>query len=781
MMNSESNMKTRGENKVWKAILNKSRDGFKKVHSTQVGKQLLLDEGIRILGGVQYWIDNGSANVYRKAFQQYFDKEEFLLRKIVETMLLLSGDISNGQDKTNKSTRHRKISTLKKRVFMELDFDSIWRITEVIVDLSQYFDLEYVKIFSQKETKTKVQYTCNLSEVIVDKLRLEAAEAFYPLPMTSKPIDWEAFEYVDEDTGELCQYVTGGYETYSYEMIRFTDKIDYSKYSPKIFKSVNYIQSTPWIVNKDVLVKVKEDLSPPKKEDFVFTDYPSSEGCCWDVDIKEDKELSKVKINQIKIARGEYSDQAQLYNAECGDYESAFGKYQAVKLAVDIAEKYKDEKVIYFPHNYDFRGRVYPLPVGLSPQGSDAVKALLLYKNKEELTQEGAKWNWAYLSSLYGEDKLPFDERVERGKQLLHEDYKQADEPYQFLSHQLELQRWMSEKDYIPNTRIHLDACNSGSQFTSAITGDKIGCEATNVIPTYVGDGQDRQDAYLLVAEKAIQLTTTLIKDCEDFEKQEIYKFLLSLLKKSGRKICKTPTMVSNYGGTAQGRAEILFSMFRELGCDREWVTKKNASTFSKIIGDSIQGVLVGGKAFERYIQKMCNLIARNDRKICWTTSDGFYVIHKKNKELKSKKVSITLPNARKQIQIIKKVYSKRLSPAKMRSAISPNYIHSLDAELLRRVALKMKKKGVLDSDWIHDSFGCHPNHVDLMLKITKKEFLKLVKRKPLDVLNEELKRIVPNDKESQKALLKIDIPNLGGFNLKEDIEKVTDSDWFFS
>ncbi len=780
-MNNESNMKTRGENKVWKAILNKSRDGFKKVHSTQVGKQILLDEALDILDEVKDWIDNGSAKVYRKTLQSYFDKDEFLLRKIVETMLLLSGDISDSNN-ASKSSRHRKISTLQKRVFVDLDFDSIWRITEVIVDLSKYFDLEYVKMFKNKETRTKVQYSCNISSAIVEKLRMEAAEAFYPLPMTSKPIDWEMFEYVDEDTGELVSYVNGGYETYPYEMIRFTDRIDYSKYSDKIFESVNYIQSTPWIVNKELLKVVKGDLKVPNKVDFVHIAYPSSDGCHWDLDLKEDNELSTVKVNQIKIARSEYSNQVELYNAECGDYESAVGKYQAVKLAVDIAEKYKDEDEIFFPHNYDFRGRVYPLPVGLSPQGSDAVKALLLYKNKEELTQEGVEWNWSYLASLYGEDKLPFDERVERGKQLLHEDYREADEPYQFLSHQLELQRWVSEKDYTPNTRIHLDACNSGSQFTSAITGDKIGCEATNVLPTYLESGlQDRQDAYLLVSEKAIQLTNTLIRDCKDSKEKELYEFLLNLLKESGRKICKRPTMVSNYGGTAQGRAEILFSMFRELGCDRFWINRKNASTFSKIIGDSIQGVLVGGKAFERYIQQMCNVISRNDRKISWTTSDGFYVIHKKNKELKSKKVTITLPNARRPIQIVKKVYSKRLSPSKMRSAISPNYIHSLDAELLRRVALKMKNKGIVNSDWIHDSFGCHPNHVSKMLKITKKEFLKLVKREPLEILDQELRAIVPNDTQSQKVASKINIPNLGGFCLDKDMKKVKDSDWFFS
>ncbi len=315
------------------------------------------------------------------------------------------------------------------------------------------------------------------------------------------------------------------------------------------------------------------------------------------------------------------------------DYESELGKYRAIRLAIQIAEEYQDDEQIYFPHSFDFRGRIYPLPIGLSPQGSDAVKSLLLYKNTQKLTERGEKWNWAYLASLYGDDKLDFEDRVERGKQLLEADYHEADEPYQFLSHQIEIKKWVKDSNYIPNTRIHLDACNSGSQFTSAITGDKKGCLATNVIPTFNKDGgQDRQDAYLLVAERSLKLTEQMISKEKDVETKSQLRFLKGLLVENGRKICKVPVMVSNYGGTAGGRADILWSMFRELGVDRKWITKKNASLFGKIIGDSIHGVLSGGKAFETYIHAMNNIIAKANKPIQWTTSDGFHVVHVKNK-----------------------------------------------------------------------------------------------------------------------------------------------------
>jgi len=102
----------------------------------------------------------------------------------------------------------------------------------------------------------------------------------------------------------------------------------------------------------------------------------------------------------------------------------------------------------------------------------------------------------------------------------------------------------------------------------------------------------------------------------------------------------------------------------------------------------------------------MNNVIAKKGNPVTWTTSDGFHVTHIKQKELKPKQVSCLLPNSRRETVIYKKSFSDDINPVKMKSAISPNYIHSLDAELLRRVAIGMKNLNVVNTDWIHDSFG---------------------------------------------------------------------------
>jgi len=776
MNTNESRMKQRGETKVWNTIVTKT-GSEKNIASIQLGQQIILEESLKILPQVREWIDKGSAKVYRKDLKDYFKDDEILLEKTTQSFLFLAGtfqwEANQVQKKKQQVNRHKKINTLRNRVLPDISFELVWRFVEIIVDLSEYFHVEKLLNYEQQGFRWNLKYSCMLSDVILEKLELEAIQAFYPMPMSNLPKDWSW----SKELG-----IAGGYETYQYEMIRASREIDYSLYSQRIFDSVNYIQSTPWRVNSQLLNQVREDLRVPIKTDFVKTEYPDSEASQWDIDTKESS-LSEKELKLIENERKKFRELAELYNAEVGDYESAMGKYRAVRMATQIAEKYENQ-IIFFPHSFDFRGRIYPIPVGLSPQGSDAVKAMLEYADGEVLNRDGAEWAFAYLASLYGDDKLHFQERVQRGMDLINADYREADEPYQFLSHQIELGKIIDDPTVKFKGRIHLDACNSGSQFTSAITGDREGCIATNVIPTIDEEGKSiRKDAYLLVAEKALELTSVRIKAAQSYDEKEELEFFKSLLLKDGRKICKTPVMVSNYGGTAGGRAEILWNMMREFGVDRKWLTKKVASHFAGVIGDSITGVLNGGKAFEGYIHKMNNAITKSNRPITWTTKDGFHIVHSKHKELKPKQVSCFLPGSRRKTVIIKKIYSDDISIAKMRSAISPNYIHSLDAELLRRVAMKMRNHGIINSDWIHDSFGCHPNDVDLMLEITKEEFMKMMKKAPLKILDEELRAQSRLRKRRDKDILdKIKIPQLRGFNTSAgDLDVVKDSEWFFS
>ena len=769
MNTNEQKMKLKGEAKIWASITNSSGKA-KDVSSTQIGQQLLFDETLRILPDFRVWIGK-SGKMDKAIFKEVFKDDETTIVLMLKTLFLMAGNLSGALDRGGKNkTRHKRINSIQSNIFPEFSFDQTWRVVEVLVDLSSFFNVEKSMSVKRGKFNWNLNYTCNIDEYVFQKISSKALISFYPMPMKESPLDWG----YDED-GKIV----GGYREFQYDMIRSNYKMyNNHNFDDRVLDSINYIQSQAWVVNHEVVGFVERDLRIPIKEDFITLEYPSSEGCLFGIDLKkQDHGLSDEDFIKVNECRKSFQSDVDLYQAEARDFESAMGKYRAVKMAVEIANDYKGED-IYFPHSYDSRGRIYPIPVGLSPQGSDAVKAMLSYSEGQVLNRDGAEWAFAYLASLYGDDKLHFDERVERGMELMEEDYKEADEPYQFLAHQIELRKIIEDPKATFNGRIHLDACNSGSQFTSALTGDVKGCEATNVIPTIGEDGLcERQDAYLLVANKSIELTKGILSGELIDTDRDVYEMLLNLLETNGRKICKRPVMVSNYGGTAGGRADMLYDMFRDLKIDRKYITKANAIKFAKIIGDSVVGVLNGGKAFEKYIQTMNNMIAKGGTPVLWNTSDGFKVVHVKNKELPKQRVRLKLPKAKRETNIIKKSYSKDVSPSKMRSAISPNYIHSLDAELLRRVALRMRDEGIESSDWIHDSFGCLPNEVGRMLEITKEVFLEMMENKPLEVLDNELREQAIFNGTTEKQLSKVELPRLGVV----DFSNTINSSWFFS
>lgn len=765
-ISNELRMKLKGEDKVWKDIYSKSQNS-RTVTQSQTGQRLILDEAIRLTPIVISWINGSAKSGYKKELDETFFDENEILLKITETLLLLTSSILIISSKATTATRYSNVVLVQEKVFKKLSFESTWRFIEVLVEGSTFLSSKSVKEKVDGMVQTKISYQCDLSSKIKEELTVLSCYAFFPEPMIEKPLDW-SFE-----NGEL----KGGYKTYQYQLIRFRGEVDYNKYSENIFKTVNSIQAVPWRVNKEMVEVIKKELVFPIIEDFVKVEYPQIDETIWTVD---EETLTEQQKEENLLLKQNYFKEVEIYRAEKSDYESEVGKYRAVKLALEIAELYKDFDEIYFPHSYDFRGRIYPIPVGLSPQGSDTVKAMIDYKHGEVLTERGKEWAYAYLTSLFGEDKLPFNERVVRGKELINEDWKLAEEPYQFLSHQLELKKLEKDPNYEFKGRVHLDACNSGSQFTSAMTNDVDGCLATNVMPTIKKGIQDRQDAYILVSKKALTITNSLLNKADEGRKEEL-TFFRDLLTDKGRKVCKTPVMVSNYGGTEGGRSELVWDILRELKVERTWITKTNAALFSKVIGQSIVGVLHGGKAFESYIHQMSAILTKTNKPTTWTTSDGFHVIHVKKKEGQGTQISCLLPGSRKVTTLLKKRYLNEISARKMKSAISPNFVHSLDAELLRRVLLRTVEEGIMNTDWIHDSFGCLPNHVDRLLELTKIEFIGLMEQKPLEQLDKQLREQVEKTKPNIKLLESVKLPNLSKGGKGFDLSLVMQSEWFFS
>src|SRR5262249_28255918 len=153
----------------------------------------------------------------------------------------------------------------------------------------------------------------------------------------------------------------------------------------------------------------------------------------------------------------------------------------------------------YFPHNVDFRGRAYPIPVYLQPQGNDIQKGLLMFSRGKALgTQEAADWLAIHGANCLADapggqklDKLPLKDRVgwikdhtkeisevARGP-LEHRWWTKADLPFCFLAFCFE---WADYQDkgleFVSHLPVAMDgSCNGLQHFSALLRDEKTGRE----------------------------------------------------------------------------------------------------------------------------------------------------------------------------------------------------------------------------------------------------------------------------------------------------------------
>jgi DNA-directed RNA polymerase len=103
------------------------------------------------------------------------------------------------------------------------------------------------------------------------------------------------------------------------------------------------------------------------------------------------------------------------------------------------------------------------------------------------------------------------------------------------------------------------------------------------------------------------------------------------------------------------------------------------------------------------------------------------------------------------------------------KQAISPNYIHSLDAAHMFLVLAAMLSHEITDFCMIHDSYGCHANDVPLMAKTTREEFAGMHRKNQLQFFKEDV--------EKSLGVNLPDVPTQGDF----DVDSVLESQYFFA
>lgn len=456
---------------------------------------------------------------------------------------------------------------------------------------------------------------------------------------------------------------------------------------------------------------------------------------------------------------------------------------------ITIAKQYRNFKAIYFPHNLDSRGRAYPLPAFLNPQGPDSTKALLEFSQGKPITDESqAGWLAIAGANSYGNDKVSLVERikwVEDNHDMIvsiAEDPKsdlrwlEASEPWQFLRFCFEWSDLFKHGyGFISHIVTPVDATCSGLQHYSAMLRDEIGGKSVNLVP-----GLPRQDIYADVANKVIE---ALMADAED-ENSPTREWSEGWIKFGiDRKITKRQVMVVPYAGTFSSCMDYTREAVQEKlkeGHLKPW-TEGDAKQendrivyLAKLIWTAIDLVVVKGKEAMKWLSDAASEYSKwanknlegtaFDKRMSWVTPDGFEAVHWRADE-KIRRVETYL-DGRSQLAYYEE--TPRLNSKNMALAVAPNFVHSMDACLMRVSINKALDRGITDFGMIHDSFGVHAAEMDTFLsQCVKPAFIEMYQH---DVL-EQFKARLPDD------LALNPLPKLGHL----DINGVMESEFFFS
>lgn len=534
---------------------------------------------------------------------------------------------------------------------------------------------------------------------------------------------------------------------------------------PHLYNTINTLQRTPWKINKDVLDVLMQswELSLslgkiPSREDYEIPPAPI------DGDVK------------AKDLEGQEKEDFIAWKRRAADVHEKNVKLRSKRLQIakimTIANKFKDESAIFFPHTYDFRGRVYAVPMFLQPQGSDIAKGCLTFAEGKPLgTEEAADWLAIHGANLFGYDKVSLEDRAlwahlntERviaaaTDPLAHQWWADADKPWQFLAWCFEWKGYTEDGlNHISHIPVALDGSCNGIQHYSAALLDGVGGKSVNLTPS-----PEPQDIYQDVADVAIgKLRLLLSTEASNEEKQLAQQWLDWGIT---RKDTKRSVMVLPYGGT-------LFSC-RKFIEDRieERIDDGDASPFgdqsfdaavflAKVVWASIGEVVVAARGAMDWLQKAARVLAKEGLPIVWRTPDGFPVMQAYNDQ-RRKRVETQFGDRILKLSLRQDLPT--LNKVRQTNGIAPNFVHSADGTALRMCVGIAGDQGIKSFAMVHDSYGTLAADTETLSHALRVAFVDMYKSTDvLQSFKDEVEALLPEGKElpplPEKGTLDLDL-----------------------
>jgi DNA-directed RNA polymerase len=584
-----------------------------------------------------------------------------------------------------------------------------------------------------KYGKHSSEYDIFLAEdlrVLIASTRESVALAMpYHQPCIEPPKDWTALNRGGYHTARMQRMLPHFVNLVraNPEARRAVAEADLSK----VMAGINTLQQVRWQVNPDVyealqVIGKRMDLKEIVSEKV--DDKPALPA--WltpDLDKATMSEDQQVKFREWKRSMRDWYEKRKLNGTKWGRMVSSLG----------MAQKYgpeRDYAPLYFVYQADFRGRLYAMTNGISPQGSDLQKALLRFHDgKPLLTPESRMWFKIHGTSKFGYDKFDFPERVKWVDRNHHQIiecalhptngglWMEADKPLQFLAWCFEYEAWSRLGDrFYSKLPIGFDGSCNGLQHFSAMLRDEVGGKAVNLLR-----GPKPNDIYQQVADvcSARLSDPNLVSPSED-----VSKFKATWLAHGlSRKLVKRSVMTLPYGSTRFSCSDFIVDDYLKHGMvpEFEQTEYRAAATFlSHHVWQSIGEVVIAARIGMDWLQTCAVVIMKaGANSISWTAPSGFPVVQVYNEVEVTQVRSLLLGGS---VKIKVGGSGDDADAHRHKNGIAPNFVHSMDASHLVFTTNACEAEGITSLAMIHDDYGTHAADAQRLYELIRTTFVEM-------------------------------------------------------
>ena len=322
-----------------------------------------------------------------------------------------------------KKRGHEALESLEQERFDKAKTDMGIRFGGQLVNtLVEKFDFVEVKKRispnNKKHSFNNLELNQEHAAEVQEMISQGASQVSLEMPSISLPRQWESPKRFGKSLVR-----NSNYKTYKEgEIVDHVAKIDKDLHSrqnmERVYKVLDIIEATEWTVDAEMIAVlnqcIQEGVEVPGINSVAIVPPKPPSKWAFRNEAKEDEEITFDMV-EFEQACKEYREANPTAFEDATDEElikkwhksykakaSNDSKCAAGIRSIETASALQEFEKIYFPHNMDTRGRIYPIATSLNPQLNDVSKGLLKFAEGDIVDEEALGWlevnianNWA--------------------------------------------------------------------------------------------------------------------------------------------------------------------------------------------------------------------------------------------------------------------------------------------------------------------------------------------------------------------------------------------------